>query len=272
MFGKNNNPRYLCFAKSTITMSNKSQFLSHLLIFILILIFNSLHSETIVKVIIPNAFSDDENIVSMRGRFEYERDGSLHTELLNFHPESYVGDIMVWSAVVPTMFDVDRIFVGVDINLDSETQTLHDITPTQVEQDGVVTFFRWIFIKTPEMSNLDTNNFEDYFSTSTARVVNVGMEDSLSVHLDVLLGNFFSKYTHVKQNQQMIKKNVHEYTRFISMFDYQNLTKDQIKSKLKTTLLLFFEQIPFYDNFKQFSYECTVDDTGEYLQVDLHLK
>lgn len=189
-----------------------------------------------------------------------------------FELESHIGDKMVWSAVVPTIFDVDEISVKVDLTLNSDVETLHDIDFTQVQQDEVVTFFRWIFIKVPEMSELDIDNFEDYFSTPTVRVVPVGLEDSISIHLDELFTSLFSENTHVIQNSKMVKRNVWNYTKFIPLVDYQNLTEDQIKSKLNTTLIHFFEEFTLYDYIDQFLFECSLDETGRYLQVDLYLK
>lgn len=261
-------------------MTRKFQLTSTFLILFLVLISNSLYGVTFVKVIIPNAHPTDE--IKIWSVYEYEKGGygyekcgtSKDKGSVLFTSESYDSDKMVWSGVIPTKLGYDRLFVKVVISLNSETDTIHSISFTEIEQNETNYFFRWIFNKPKWTASIDYESS----SRPTESVTSPTLQDSILHNMEIESNELFFKLTNLRNDDEMTPRTSRggstKYPILFSTDIFKNLSEEQLRSKVKTALISFLEDVDFTESLTTYKMECCfgIDRSGEYLEINLYLK
>lgn len=250
-------------------MTTKFSTLFGLILSSLVFLSNPCHSMTTVKVVIPNSFKGSEDILSASGRYGLDSN-NLDFGFLLFDLESHVGNTMVLTAFIPTMIDVEKLFISVNFDTHSDTDYIHDVPVTEVNlNEGDVTFFRWIFVNS---QNTIQDEYDDYIIGPDGELflaIPADLIDSFFYSTENLIENLFSKYPNLERGN--IDHGGFKYTDQLNFLDYINSNGEEIDLKsLETSLHIFMEKISFYSSSKYFSFDCKFDE-GD-LTIELFIK
>lgn len=243
---------------------------SRFLILFLTFSIGILNSQTPVRVVIPNAFEIDESMISLRGEYLFERDSVDHVEPLRFDLESHIGDKIVWSAIVPTIFDFERLFVKVDFDFPSDSESIHNISYWQLIPDETNTFYRWIFMGLPQSTFL----FDDDQSEWEPLIrLHESQKDSISKSIGPVFTKYFSNLIRLRENPDMPPFDCWKYSKLCLSADFMGLGDNKLRRKLKTALIHLLEGITFGESMTEYKLELEFDiDDGEYFYIHLYLR
>jgi hypothetical protein len=232
--------------------------------------FGILNSQTPVRVVIPNAFEIDESMISLKGEYLFERDSVDHVEPLQFDLESHIGDKIVCSAIVPTIFDFERLFVKVDFDFPSDSETIHNISYWEIIPNETNTFYRWIFMGSPQPTFLfDYEPFEE----EPILVLDESQKDSISKLVGPVFTKYFSNLVRLRENPEMPPFDCWKYSRLCLSSDFMGLGDNKLRRKLKTALIHLLEGINFGESMTEYRLELEFDiDDGEYYYIHLYLR